>query len=205
MLLYIENRLGGVTLPALEKDTAITYPYRTVNFNSSTSNVVVFYMPQNGCLRVLDPARGHTSLYDNIADSFTQAIPLSDPSRILVNPAQPAQPMFFSEPKPDWCYYFTRVELSNQQGDYPTAAAWAQEALTAGFSPEDPREWLVFIEAYALNEDIDQAVQLSQTVLTDEKKMLKAVCTVWEQIQAKAPESGAEGVKSARLRLGCNP
>ena len=205
MLLYTEKRLGGVTLPALEKDTAITYPYRTVNFNSSTSNVVVFYMPQNGCLRVLDPARGHTSLYDNIADSFTQAIPLSDPSRILVNPAQPAQPMFFSEPKPDWCYYFTRVELSNQQGDYPTAAAWAQEALTAGFSPEDPREWLVFIEAYALNEDIDQAVQLSQTVLTDEKKMLKAVCTVWEQIQAKAPESGAEGVKSARLRLGCNP
>lgn len=205
MLLYTEKRLGGVTLPTLEKDAAITYPYRTVNFNSSTSNVVVFYMPQNGCLRVLDPARGHISLYDNIADSFTQTIPLSDPTRILVNPAQPAQPMFFSEPQPDWCYYFTRVELSNQQGDYLTATAWAQEALTAGFSPEDPREWLVFIEAYALHEDIDQAVQLSQTVLAEEKKMLKAVCTVWEQIQAQAPERGAEGVKSARLRLGCNP
>lgn len=205
MLLYTEKRLGGVTLPALEKDTAITYPYRTVNFNSSTSNAVVIYMPPNGCLRVLDPARGHASIYDNIADSFTQAIPLSDPSRILVDSAQPAQPMFFSEPKPDWCYYFTHVELSNQQGDYQSAVAWAEEARNAGFSPEDPREWLVFIEAYAMHEDYDQAVQVSNTAFADEKKMLKAVCTVWEQIQAQAPESGVEAVKSARLRLGCNP
>ncbi|MDP4029371.1 MAG: hypothetical protein Q8P42_10480, partial [Gallionella sp.] len=48
MLLYTEKRLGGPTLPALEPGIDITYPYRTVNFRSSTSNAVVIYMPQNG-------------------------------------------------------------------------------------------------------------------------------------------------------------
>ena len=50
-----------------------------LKFNSNLSNALVFYMPQNGCLRVMDPSRGHADIYDNIADDFTQAILLSDP------------------------------------------------------------------------------------------------------------------------------
>ena len=40
MLLYTEKRVGGSTLPALEKGIEIYYPYRTIDFNSSTSNAV---------------------------------------------------------------------------------------------------------------------------------------------------------------------
>src|SRR5690606_38433131 len=77
MLLYTEKRIGGVTLPALEKDIPIYYPYRTIDFRSSTSNAVVIYMPQNGCLRVLDPARGDAVTYSRQPDVLTNAIPLS--------------------------------------------------------------------------------------------------------------------------------
>lgn len=205
MLLYTEKRLGGVTLPALEKDIAIRYPYRTVNFNSNTSNAVVIYMPQNGCLRVLDPQRGDLVIYSHLPDSLTNAIPLSDTSRIITNPSQPAHPPFFPEPERGWCYYFAKAGLANQQGDYETTSALAKEALTLGLQPEDPYEWLVFVEAYAMNGEIDQAEEISNTVLAEGRKTLKAVCQVWEQVQAQAHEGGAEAVESARLRLGCNP
>jgi hypothetical protein len=205
MLLYTEKRLGGVTLPALEKDIAIRYPYRIVNFNSNTSNAVVIYMPQNGCLRVLDPQRGDLVIYSHLPDSLTNAIPLSDTSRIITNPSQPARPPFFPEPEQGWCYYFAKAGLANQQGDYEATSALAKEAFTLGLQPEDPYEWLVFVEAYAMNGEIAQAEEISNTVLADGGKTLKAVCQVWEQVQAQAHEGGAEAVESARLRLGCNP
>src|SRR5690606_34211004 len=62
-LLYTEKRLGGVSLPSLEPDTALTLPVRRVSFHGSTSQALVIYMPPNGCLRVLDPARGDMITY----------------------------------------------------------------------------------------------------------------------------------------------
>ncbi|GAB4572691.1 MAG: hypothetical protein Fur0017_24860 [Anaerolineales bacterium] len=205
IFLYTEKRIGGSTLPALKEGVPITYPYRTVDFNSSLSNALVIYMPQNGCLRVLDPSRGHAQIYDNIADEFTQAIALSKPSRILVNTSQPASPMFFPEPERGWCYYFTKAELANQEGDFQTSSKLGDEVLNAKFQPDDPREWLVFVEAYAMSGDIEKAVEASNFALKADGKTLKAVCKVWEQIQAQSPGGGEKELESARLSLGCNP
>ena len=205
MLLYTEKRLGGSTLPSLDKSTQITYPYRTVQFNSNLSNALVFYMPQNGCLRVMDPSRGHADIYDNIADEFTQAITLSDPSLILVKSTPPAEPMFFPKPEKNWCYFFTMTELYNQWKEYEVSAEFADEALAVNFKPEDPREWTAFIEAYSMNGEFEKAIEASKAALEMDKKTLKAVCKTWEQVQAQSPEGSVVGFKSAQLALGCNP
>jgi hypothetical protein len=161
MLLYTEKRIGGATLPALEKGIDINYPYRTVTFRSSTSQAVVIFMPQNGCLRVLDPNRGDVETYSRQPAALTEAIPLSDPSRIIPNPTQPAVPMFFPEPEHEWCYFFTKAELAQQQGNHEQVIRLGEEAMENGFQPEDPNEWLVFIEAYALTGDLQTAEDLS--------------------------------------------
>lgn len=205
ILLYTEKRIGGSTLPSLERDVPIFYPYRTVNFNSSTSNTVVIYMPANGCLRVLDPRRGHGAIYDNLAEPFTESIALSDPSRILFDSPSPAAPMFFPKPDASWCFYFTQAELANQRGDYAQATQLGNEAFNAGLSPSDPREWLVFIESYAMHGDLEQALSLSQQALKEDKKTLKAVCTVWEFAQAQGPAGSEQAFESAILSLDCNP
>ncbi|NWF62838.1 MAG: hypothetical protein HXY38_00905 [Chloroflexi bacterium] len=205
MLLYTEKRIGGSTLPSLERDAAIQYPYRTVNFESSTSNVVVIYMPPNGCLRVLDPQRGHTDIYDNIAEPFTQSIPLSDPSRIIIEGNRSALPMFFPEPAANWCFYFTQAELANQRGDYSAAAQLGNEAFHSGLRPSDPREWLVFIEAYAMNGDRERALDISQQALKKDSKMLKAVCMVWEFAKAQGHAGSAQDFEAAILSLNCSP
>lgn len=205
MLLYTEKRLGGPTLPALEKNIEISYPYRTIDFHSSTSNAVVIYMPQHGCLRVLDSARGDEQVYARLPEVLTSAISLSDPTRIIAHPSQPVTPIFFPEPKHDWCYYFTHAELANQEGNYSQAAAFGDEAVSSGYQPEDPTEWLVFVESYAMNGDISTAKTLSHKALDADAKLRKGVCAVWEQIQKKGPEGSEKEVGSVLLSLDCNP
>lgn len=205
IFLYTEKRIGGSTLPALEEGVSITYPYRTVDFNSNLSNALVIYMPQNGCLRVLDPSRGHAEVYDNIADEFTQAIALSKPERILVTSMPPARPMFFPEPEKSWCYYLALTELYNQWGEYDVSAEFADEALASDFKPDDPREWMVFVEAFAMNGEMDKALAVSQSALEAERKTLKAICKAWEYAQVQGPEGSGEEIQSARLSIGCSP
>jgi hypothetical protein len=204
MLLYIEKRLGGSTLPSLEKEIEIYYPYRTVNFNGNTSNAVVIFMPQNGCLRALDPATSIPEFYADLPNDLVEAMPLSDISRIIPEPANPAIPMFFPEPEHGWCYHLAKAELAIQQNDFDTASILADEAMRLGLTPEEPREWLVFVKAYAGTGQFDKAVNISQQVI-ESGKTLKAVCMAWEQIQNQGPGGGAPGFESARLTLGCNP
>jgi len=205
MLLYTEKRIGGGTLPSLDPNVTITYPYRTVQFNSSTSNAVTIYMPRNGCLRVLDPARGDKQIYAKLPVVLTHAIPLSDPSRIMVETEQPAIPIFFSEPAHEWCYYYTKAGLAQQQGNYEQVVILGDEAMSLGFTPQDQNEWLVFIDGYARAGDLQTAGELSKTALTEDERIRRGVCTVWEQIQAQSG-GGSEGqIMEIRGLLNCNP
>jgi len=186
MLLYTEKRLGGPTLPALEPNIKVTYPYRTVNFNGSTSQAIVIYMPTHGCLRVLDSSQGDMETYAKLPKILKDAIPLSDPSRIITNANSPAMPMFFSEPKHGWCYYFTKAELAQQLNEYQTVVSLGDEAISLGYKPTDQNEWLVFIKAYALTGDIQTANELSNSALADDPRIRRGVCTAWEQVQIRS-------------------
>jgi hypothetical protein len=205
ILLYTEKRIGGVTLPALEKDIEIYYPYRTVDFRSSTSNVVVIYMPQNGCLRVLDPNRGDEQIYSREPNVLTDAIHLSDLSRIIPNPEKPATPPFFPELEHGWCFYFAKAELAQQEENYQQVVSLGNEATSLGFKPEDLNEWLVFVNAYIKTDDVESAEKLSGEILQEDSRIRRGVCTVWEQNQVSGQERGAKDFESILLSLGCNP
>jgi len=205
ILLYTEKRLGGSTLPALEPNIEIIYPYRTVNFRSSTSNALVIYMPKNGCLRVLDPARGDEEIYANLPDELTKAIPLSNPARIILETDTPAAPIFFTEPAHEWCYFFAKAEIAQQNGNYEQVVSLGDDAISSGFKPDDQNEWLVFIEAYALTGDFKTAEDLSIAVLAEDARMRRGLCTVWKQVLANHPGGSAGLIESIILSFNCNP
>jgi hypothetical protein len=187
ILLYTEKRIGGTTLPAFEPNIRITYPYRTVTFSSSTSQALVIYMPINGCLRVLDPSHDDGVIYAKLPSILTNAIPLSDPSQIITNTASPAIPMFFPEPKHEWCYYFTKAELAQQTGDDQKIVSLGNEARSRGYKPEDQNEWLVFIEGYASTGDIQTAKEISAAAISKDLRVRRGVCTAWEVVRANLP------------------
>jgi hypothetical protein len=193
-LLYTEKRLGGTALPSLDKDAKITLPIRRVSFHGSTSQVLVIYMPPNGCLRVLDPARGDQITYGHESRFLVDAIPLSDLSNIIVEENQTARISFLPEPANTWCYYFAKAELARQQGDWDQVIDLIDEATSLGYEPEDPFEWLTYIEAQALTGNLEAARERSVDVFRQENRTRKGLCELWKRVQTAAPAAGEEAV-----------
>jgi hypothetical protein len=139
-------------------------------------------MPQNGCLRVLDPARGDAMTYGRQARFLVDAIPLSDPSNILLED-RTAKITFLSEPDHTWCYYFARAELAYQQRDWDQVIELIRTARSLGYAPEDPLEWLTYIEAQALAGDIEEAYSISADMLEQDNGTRRGLCVLWERVQ----------------------
>jgi hypothetical protein len=205
LMLYTEKRIGGTTLPALEPNIPITFNYRTVPFHGNTSQTIVIYMPRGGCLRVLDPSRGDIEIYAKLPAVLTNAIPLSDPSRIITKPNPAATPVFFSEPKHEWCYYFTKAELAQQMDDYPKVVSLGDEAVSLGYKPTDQNEWFVFIKAYALTGDISTAEALSSAALAKDARVRRGICSAWQQVQIRGREGSEDEIKRIILSFECSP
>ena len=191
-LFYTEKRLGGAAMPSLEPNTEISLPIRRVSFQGSTSQALVIYMPQNGCLRVLDPARGDAFAYGKQSRFLVEAIPLSDLSNIVVDHNQTAKLPFLTEPEHTWCYYFAKAELARQQGDWNQVVDLIDEAISLGFEPEDLFEWLTYIEAQALTGNIQAAEKLSSDILEQDQGIQRGVCETWKRVQVAGKGSETE-------------
>lgn len=180
---YTEKRLGGASLPVLEPNIEISLPIRRVSFQGSTSQVLVIYMPKNGCLRVLDPKRGDDITYGKQSRFLVNAIPLSDPSSIILDSDQTVKIPFLLEPEHTWCYYFAKAELAYQQKDWKKVVELIDKAKSLGYEPEDPFEWLTYIEAQALTGNIRAAEKQSNNVFKQEDGIRKGLCEVWKRVQ----------------------
>jgi hypothetical protein len=187
-LIYTEKRLSRGALPSLEPNSEINLDLRRVVFQGSTSQVITIYMPKNGCLRVLDPARGDQITYGRQSRFLVDAIPLSDPSRIILDSDQTAKLPFLSEPEHTWCYYYAKSELAYQKSDWDQAIHLMEEAISLGYQPEDPFEWLTFIEAQALTGNIKAAQQLSMDIVARDKRIREGLCQVWKRVQDQSSE-----------------
>ena len=189
-LFYTEKRLGGASLPSLEPNTKISLPIRRVGFNGSTSQALVIYMPRNGCLRVLDAARGDDITYGRQSRFLVNAIPLSDPSNIILNSDRIVKLPFLSEPEHTWCYYFAKAELAYPQRDWKKVIDLIDEAKSLGYKPEDQFEWLIYIEAQALTDNIEAAEKLSNDTFKQDNGIRKGLCEVWKRVQAQGHVEG---------------
>jgi hypothetical protein len=194
-LFYTEKRLGGASLSSFDPNIEITLPIRRVSFHGSTSQVLVIYMPKNGCLRVLDAPRGDDITYGRQSRFLVNAIPLSDPSNIIVNTEQTMKLPFLSEPKHTWCYYFAKAELAYQQSDWKKVIDLIDEAKSLGYKPEDPFEWLTYIEAQALIGDMNFAKKLSNDILKQDNGIRRGLCEVWKRVQTRSPAGSADDLR----------
>lgn len=188
-LVYTEKRLGG-TLPSFERGEPIKVYLRTVNFDGSTSQAIVIYMQENGCLRVLSPEWGDDVTYERQSGYLVEAIPLSNTDLIITSADQTAKLPFLSELEHTWCYYYTKAELARQKGDWQQVINLLNEAISFGYEPADPFEWLVFIEAQALTGDIEEAEKLSHKAFESDHGIRKGLCQVWKRVQAQDPAQG---------------
>ena len=197
-MLYVEKRLGG-TLPSLETNATINLSFRTVSFKGTTSQAIVIYMPRNGCLRVLNPAWHDEITYSRQSPFLINAIPLSDPARISIKTDETVKLPFLAEPDHTWCYYYAKAELARQKGDWSQVNDMISEAISFGYEPEDPFEWLTYIEAKAVMGHIEAAEQIAATALAQDKGVRDGLCQLWKRIELQAHTGSETGVRINQL------
>jgi hypothetical protein len=208
-LLYTRTRLDRATLPALELGQPVSFDYRTVEFNGSTSQAVTIFVPSNACLRVLDPVYAGGDTYERQPRFLRDAIQLSNPGLIRADGQPPEMPvaLFGKEPPHQWCYYYEKAELARQVGDWETVAAFGDQARAQGYLPGDALEWLPFIEAYVITVDYETARELSLLAFQDDSRPRKGLCYTWQRIQADGQGTlDVENLASEMLeKLTCAP
>ncbi len=162
IILYSDIRLESQQLPSLNPGQAIKINYRTAEFNGNTTDSIVFYYPEVGCIKWLDPSDRIASGMIQIPPSLTQAALLSDLGRIQTSAKSPIWPVevLGKEPKQTWCFYYQQAQLARQGTDWERVSELAQQALKAGLRPKDPTEWFTFVEADFRLDDISSATAL---------------------------------------------
>jgi hypothetical protein len=128
-----------------------------------------------------------------------RALPLSNPSQILTDAPPFSMPSLLgADPEHRWCYYYQKADLARQQGDWKMVAQLGDKAFAVPLLPDDPYEYLPFIEAYARLGRVKDARLLTRQVADNMSLLKPALCAVWERAnqQAALPADTMDKVKS---------
>jgi len=207
LLYQIEARLG-VNLSSLGEGKPVYEDYRSLYFEGSTDQALVFYHQPPGCLQILDPAI-HASLPQK-PKYISEAMALSEVELILpdTNPqARPPQHIFGSEPEHSWCYYYEKADHARQQSDWDQLISLGEQAfkLDHRLYPVNAPEYLPYIEAYAQVGDYQRAEDLTKQALELNFRMERSLCDTWARIYGTTPDSSQLDSAFAEIveLLGC--
>jgi hypothetical protein len=214
-----------------QKDENFTYHYNFMSLRlvkklpemlaaaqtTAPQSIVIRYAPP-GCLHVFDPVYdGYLLSLPNrstvtqlstekipvVPDLVKQTLSLSNPAQILPNSAKSVVPpaIFGAEPAHGWCYTYLKADLARQQGDWETVARLGDEAFALPMLPDDPYEYLPFVEAYARLGRIKDARLLTRQVAESMPLLKPALCGLWNRL----PAAPAGTVQEIRQELGVCP
>lgn len=195
-------------LPAFNKENAIEKSFRATQFSGSTTRVILFHYEAPGCVRVLDPVYD-ADLY-NLPETLLSKLSISKPGALIQDQATPAVPpedIFGSEPKRRWCYFFEKADLARQNGDWEAIISLSRQSIGAGIRPEDPAEYLPFIEGFSRAKYWDDAMEMTRTTYIEAPKLRPALCAVWRRAAAdlseQEREAAAQVFSNANRLLNC--
>jgi hypothetical protein len=122
---------------------------RSVLVPDNYKNTLFAVYPSLGsCLHVLDGRK--VELPGLLDDSLVADVaPYSQINQIDTSARPVTLPAFLSGEHPrEWCFYYQKMDLARQQGDWEEVARLADESLKKGLTPEDVSEWMPALEAY---------------------------------------------------------
>ena len=180
-----------------EPDQSVVYDFRSFVYSGSTSNLLVFKKPADGCLRMATPTDVAEEYGRKGALEFWQAaIPASNLGRIIADPPSPVEMperFFGSENRDQWCYYFEKADLARQNQDWTETIRLYEDAQAAGFAPQVDSEWIPLIDAYLQQKDYEKALQVTQSVDNTNANGNPGLCQLWETAQESEPGNAEAG------------
>jgi hypothetical protein len=207
LMVSIETRYGNI-LTEFEEDIPIQLVDRNLTFDGSTSKVLVFYHEPPRCLTVVEPGVDKWPPKQDLY--IKEAMRLSNPELIIVDPPEPASPpphIFGAEPEDKWCYYFEKADLARQMGEWekiPELGDQAYKHLEDLYFVNAP-ELIPFIQGYAVAGDWEKALDWS-LIAHDLKPNIKSrLCDTWQGLLENTESSPQrrEAIKVIEEQMGC--
>jgi len=153
-----------------KRKTIITY--------ANYRNILVITQPSlNSCVHVLDGAYSEFSNAER--DLIREIGPYSEIEHVLADETPPTLPtiVFGSEPAHGWCYFYQKADLARQQGEWNQVLEIGEQAFGQGFEPEDPIEWMPFLQAYAMTGNIELLTK-SAPIITSNSYISLQACQI---------------------------
>jgi hypothetical protein len=159
--------------------------------------IILSQSTPNTCLHVLDGRRFEQA----ITEARPDVRPIAKYSNVgLIDPAGPqAIPLpavFGSEPPHTWCYYYQKMDLARQTGDWQSVVKLAKEAKSLDVSPATVSEWMPLLEAYVSLGNIDKTKEVSQ-LIRDDKNSFTVMCSQYEAVKSQSAEYDRTAVYEA--------
>jgi hypothetical protein len=196
----------GRSIPELKKNLPVEQRYRNKQFVGTTSDMLVLFYSQPGCLRILDPIRDR-DLYI-FPDAIQKMASLSNLEMIIPNKDPAAVPMkeiIQSEPPNNWCYYYQKAELARQVEDWEEIERLGNVAYSIGTFPQEASELMTFIEGYAAVGNWQRAFELSDESYRMSPMMQGPICNLFMNLENRFPHSKTqlELLNSYMNKLDC--
>jgi hypothetical protein len=179
----------GQQADALKAGESIDWQFRNFHFSGSTHDtVLVYYAPEQGnCLWVIDPTDKDNPDLSELAAGGVEISNLESIQREPVPGNGPPEKIFGPEPKHTWCYFYEKGDLARQFADWQEVAKSGDQAQAAGLGPNNPQEWLPFIEGYAHVGRWEEAIEKSVHVRQVNFRVAPRLCRLWSRVVAEQP------------------
>lgn len=159
--------------------------------------IILSQSAPNTCLHVLDGKRFDQAVTEARPDVRFIA-KYSDVG--LIDPAAdgvvPLAEVFGSEPPQTWCYFYQKMDLARQVGNWQEAVKLGKEAKKLGVEPSTVTEWMPLLEAYVELGDIENAKRVAQFV-RDDKYSFNKMCAQYESLKDQPAEYNRAAVYEA--------
>lgn len=161
--------LDGNTVTQVTTNGGVETPLRRGNYlERDFGNVLVMVQSSpNSCVRFINGAAPELNSYDD--GRIVMVAPYSNLDAVVIDGDMPLvpEPVFGEEPERGWCYYYQQADLARQRGDWEEIPVLLDEALEKGYYPNDPLEWIPFMQAYAVQGDVDEIREMTKLVILD--------------------------------------
>jgi hypothetical protein len=136
--------------------------------------LVMIQSTPNGCVRFINGDMPELSPADDYRLFLTA--PHSKLDNVITEGKSPIPPalVFGKEPERSWCYYYQKADLARQRGEWDTIPVLLKEALDKGYYPDDSLEWMPFLQAHAVQGDVEKMRATLKLIAADRFLRLQA-------------------------------
>lgn len=191
-------------LPVIEKDQPVNHSIRSLDFSSTTSEILTVYWNGSDCVWMLFNG---DYLPAGIPALLRDYVVLSEPDQILAtdNSERVLPAVFDGEADHGWCYLYEKAALARQSMDWKEVVRLAGEATQQGYSAENGFEALPFLEAYLMTGDYEMAYDVSEKI-QNKLDYSNAVCDLWSKIDDSTLDFASESILTTiHSDFNCNP